>query len=104
MTQTVLPLYPFDPKYQGDDDGFTFDLRAWLGDQDQISGTPAATITPNDVTIESVFTSGGYVTVWLSGGMPNQTYTLQIQVQTTGTPPAMRGRNCAVRGTFKVLA
>lgn len=100
----MLYTYSFDPKYAADTDGFTFDIRAWLGDIDQLAGTPTASVTPNDVTIEAVVADAGFVTVWLSGGTAGQTYQIELNVVTTGVPPSSQPRNCRIRGTFAVVA
>jgi hypothetical protein len=94
----ALPVYKFDDKYAGDTDGFTFDLAAWLGDDDQISALPTATVTPSGPTVASVIWSDALVTVWISGGTAPQAYTVELHVVTTG------GRDCRVRGTFAVDA
>lgn len=70
---------------------------AWLGDNDTLAGTPAATITPLDtVTIQDVVVDGAQVTVWVSGGTIGLTYVIQIEGITT------RGRDCLIRGSFLV--
>jgi len=74
-----------DPASQNDP--FTFDLTAWLqnpvtvsGTVYQIVGAVTATATPAGLTIGSVVYFGGYVTVYLSGGVSGVTYTLYIHV------------------------
>lgn len=94
----MLPVYVFDDKYAGDTDGFTFNLSAWLGVSDAISGTPIATVTPAGPTIDSTVIAGSLVTVWVSGGTATVTYIIDLEVRTTG------GRDCHVRGTFLVEA
>lgn len=98
----MLPVYTFDPKYAQDRDGFTFDLTAWLGDDDAVSGTPTVTLTPNDAVVEAVVVEDGFVTVWISGGTANQKYTIDLHVLTRGATGALIGRDCRVRGSFTV--
>lgn len=100
----MLPVYTFDPKYTADIDGFTFDLAAWIGDSDRISGTPTATINPSDALIESVVVDAGLVTVWVSGGTAGTKYTIDLRVITFGAPGGDQGRDCHVRGSFAVEA
>jgi hypothetical protein len=94
----ALPVYKFDDKYAADTDGFTFDLAAWLGDNDDISGLPTATVTPSGPTVAAVVANAPLVTVWISGGTAPQAYTIELHVVTTG------GRDCRVRGSFAVDA
>lgn len=100
----VLPVYTFDPKYATDTDGFTFDLTAWLGDDDSISGTPTATVTPTGTTVQAVVAEGGLVTVWIAGGTAGQKYIVEVHVLTTGAAQSQVGRDCRVRGSFMVEA
>lgn len=100
----MLPVYTFDPKYATDTDGFTFDLTAWVGDNDEIDGTPTATVTPNDAVLEGVVTEDGLVTIWISGGTAGTKYTIDLRVQTQGGPGSSQGRDCHVRGSFTVQA
>lgn len=92
----MLQVYQFDDKYATDTDGFTFNLKAWLGDADAIASVPQATLTPNDAGVVSVEVAGVLVTVWIDGGTGGQSYVLEIEVITTA------GRNCRIRGTFGV--
>jgi hypothetical protein len=96
MTSQLI-VYAFDPKYTADTDGFTFDLTAWVGDCDQISATPTATISPSGAEVVSVVELKNLVTVWVSGGADNVTYTIDLHISTVA------GRGCQVRGTFTNL-
>lgn len=94
----MIPIYVFDDKYAGDTDGFTFNLAAWLGDEDALAGTPAVTVTPTGVTITDIVVAGSLVTIWISGGTATITYTIDLTTVTTA------GRDCHIRGTFMVEA
>lgn len=94
----MLPVYSFDDKYASDTDAFTFNLAAWLGDGDALSGTPTVTVTPSDATVANVVMSGSLVTVWISGGTAGVTYTIELEARTTGN------RDCRIRGSFGVEA
>lgn len=93
-----LPIYKFDNKYATDIDGFTFDFSAWLGDDDEITGTPVVTTAPEDNTlvVGEIAVSESLVTIWISAGTPGITYTIEITIETAS------GRNCLARGRFLV--
>jgi hypothetical protein len=95
--QTKLAVYVFDDKYVADIDGFTFDLSSWLGDTDQLRSTPTATVSPATATIVSVVSSGAVVTVWISGGTTGVNHLIELDVIT------VLGRDCRIRGKFKVV-
>jgi hypothetical protein len=94
----MIPVYTFDSKYVDDTDGFTFNLSAWLGDSDALVGTPSAIVTPADAVINNVTTSGSLVTVWVSGGVAETVYTIEIE------PRTLEGRDCRIRANFCVEA
>lgn len=82
------PPYTFGDKDPGsNNEGFTFDLGAWLNDPItvpgvvwSISGVVTASATPSDMTLGNVVYFGQYVTVYVSGGTAGTTYTLYINV------------------------
>lgn len=51
---------------------------------DPITGTPTATVTLGDVTIDSVSTSSNETTVWLSGGTNGTLCKVELECSTTG--------------------
>lgn len=70
-----------------ENDPFTFGLTSWLqspvaapGTVYTIIGAVTASVTPSDMQLGSVVYSGGYVTVYLTGGTEGVIYTLYIHV------------------------
>lgn len=80
--------YAFGEKDPGsENDPFTFDLTSWLkspvtvpGTVYTIVGVVTASVTPTDMHVGDTVYSGGYVTVYLSGGTEGVTYTIKIYV------------------------
>lgn len=100
MRRKAAPLttYIFEDKYSSDVSGFTFNLAAWLGDNDTLEGIPAATVTPDGASVQATVASGNVVTVWIGGGSINTNYTIELEARTSSN------RGCKIRGTFGVEA
>lgn len=85
-------LYRFSPKDPAtSNDPFTFDLTAWLGANWTITGSPTATVSPSGLTLGTVVSLGGLVTVYVSGGTVGTDYTLTIHVSAVDANSNTRG-------------
>jgi hypothetical protein len=77
-----VTTYTFDPKVAAAYTRRTFNMKGWL--QGDIIVRAAATTSGLDTSLRvaSVTINGNLITVWLSGGTAEVTYTILLEVQT----------------------
>lgn len=63
---------------------YDVDFSRWLDDGDTITTADAAVQPTGELTISSVQVHGAVVKVWLAGGKPSASYTVDVKVATTG--------------------